>query len=69
MEGAGTEVLFRDRRDIQPPQSSYEQGRGTSDNIYAALDPAQFVPCQEDIWQPLPKQEHEGGETAIKVRA
>jgi len=32
----GQEVLFRDSRDIQPPQSAYES-KTLFDNIYSAL--------------------------------
>ena len=68
MEGA--EILFRDSRDIQPPVSSIAdaKAKGPQANVYADLDPALFVACQEDIWQPVAKNVLEGGETEIKVR-
>jgi len=47
------DVLFRDSRDIQPPAAAYE--RIATENIYAALEEAAFVPCPEDIWQPAQK--------------
>ena len=61
----GTEVLFRDACDIQPPASAYE--RKLKENIYSTLEPAQFVACPEDIWQPLSKGEDAQGEAVVKV--
>ena len=60
------EVLFRDSCDIQPPVAAYE--RKAHENIYAVLEPAQFVACPEDLWQPLNKGEEEHGEQNIKVK-
>ena len=59
MEGSGDEVLFRDTKDIQPPAESYEFK--LTENIYRALEPAQFVACPEDIWQPLKTADDEFG--------
>ena len=66
MEGSGDEVLFRDTKDIQPPAESYEFK--LTENIYRALEPAQFVACPEDIWQPLKTADDEFGVQEIKVR-
>ena len=61
------EVLFRDMIDIQPPVGAYE--RRKTENIYTHLEPAQFVACPEDIWQPLHQGQEEGGAADVKVRA
>lgn len=56
-----------DSGDIQPPSATYE--RRNFENIYALLEPARFVACPEDIWQPLNKGEKEQGEEEIKGRS
>ena len=63
-----TEVLFRDEQDIQPPQHLYTADTKRKRNIYTDLAPANFVACQEDIWQPLPQTVDDGGDKEIKVR-
>ena len=65
MEGA--ELLFRDSRDIQPSHTAYEDRKGSTDNMYSMLEPAAFVACQEDIWQPINKTDGEDGDQGIKV--
>jgi hypothetical protein len=37
--------------------------------MYASLDPALFVACQEDIWQPLPKTQGDTGEHELKLKS
>ena len=65
---AGTEVLFRDSRDIQPPVAAYEDAPAASrPNMYASLEPPAFVACVEDIWQPLTTSGDESGLAEIKV--
>lgn len=60
------EVLFRDSRDIQPPATAYE--RVATENIYASLEEAAFVPCPEDIWQPAQRSAAEKEVVEVKVR-
>ena len=59
------EVLFRDAREVQPPKPADGKDVG---NIYKNVEPAQFIACQEDIWQPLPEVAAEDGSMMIKVR-
>jgi len=58
------EVLFRDSRDIQPPATAYE--RVATENIYASLEEAAFVPCPEDIWQPAQRSAAEKEVVEVK---
>lgn len=62
------EVLFRDEVDIQPPAALYEPATKKSQNIYKQLPQANFIPCPEDIWQPLPKTLDDDGIVEVKVR-
>jgi len=62
------EVLFRDEVDIQPPAALYTVETKKAKNIYKELPPANFIPCQEDIWQPLPDTADADGEQEIKVK-
>ena len=64
-----TEVLFRDSRDIQPPGAAFEKGKGPHDNPYSSLEPALFVACPEDIWQPVTAEADESGNVEVKVCA
>lgn len=64
-----TEVLFRDEVDIQPPAALYTAETKRQQNIYKELPAANFIPCQEDIWQPLPDTNNGDGVAEVKVKS